>query len=208
MIEADTDAVRAVVDEFFAAFTSGSGLPSRMTRLRELFADGATVAQSLEDGITTYDVDSFVRPRQALLESGRLVDFREWVTAGRVDVFGDIAAWFGSYAKSGLLDGDPYAGRGTKSIQFVRTAGRWQIFAVAWCDERAGISSDGPGAPPDGLPVYRVLTGPDDATFCNRVSEALQLGYELHGGPAVTANGTSVVVAQALLWPGRQADAD
>ncbi|MFE1952089.1 DUF1737 domain-containing protein [Streptomyces sp. NPDC059524] len=55
--------------------------------------------------------------------------------------------------------------------------------------------------PPNGLPVYRVLTGPDDATFCQRVSEMLSLGYELHEGPAVTFNGTNVIVAQALIWP-------
>ncbi|MGW7067280.1 DUF1737 domain-containing protein [Streptomyces sp. NPDC054855] len=57
--------------------------------------------------------------------------------------------------------------------------------------------------PPDGLPVYRVLTGPDDARFCRRVSEAIELGYELHAGPAVTYNGESVIVAQALIWPQR-----
>ncbi len=56
--------------------------------------------------------------------------------------------------------------------------------------------------PPDGLPVYRVLTGPDDAAFCHRVSEAIALGYRLHKGPAVTFNGEQVIVAQALLWPG------
>lgn len=50
------------------------------------------------------------------------------------------------------------------------------------------------------LPRYRVLTGPDDDTFCYRVSEALDLGYELHGGPAITATGTTVYVAQALVW--------
>lgn len=56
--------------------------------------------------------------------------------------------------------------------------------------------------PPDGLPIYRLLTGPDDAAFCRRVSEALALGYRLHGSPAATCNGTQVIVAQALLWPG------
>jgi len=55
-------------------------------------------------------------------------------------------------------------------------------------------------APPDGLPHYRVLTGPDDAAFCHRVSEAIALGYRLHEGPAVTFNGQQVIVAQALLW--------
>lgn len=55
--------------------------------------------------------------------------------------------------------------------------------------------------PPNDLPVYRVLTGPDDAKFCHRVSEALALGYVLHGSPALTFNGQHVIVAQALIWP-------
>lgn len=54
--------------------------------------------------------------------------------------------------------------------------------------------------PPDGLPVYRVLTGPDDAEFCRRVSEALDMGYMLHKGPAVTFDGERVIVAQAMVW--------
>lgn len=65
------------------------------------------------------------------------------------------------------------------------------------------LTSDGP---PPGLPVYRLLTGKDDASFCHRVSEALALGYVLHGSPALTFNGTDVIAAQALLWsPGRAA---
>ena len=50
--------------------------------------------------------------------------------------------------------------------------------------------------------AYRVLTGPDDRTFCERVSAALADGYELHGSPSVTYDGERVVVAQALVLPG------
>lgn len=57
-------------------------------------------------------------------------------------------------------------------------------------------------SPPNDLPRYRLLTGKDDATFCHRVSEALDLGYRLHGSPAATFNGRDVIVAQALVWPG------
>jgi hypothetical protein len=57
------------------------------------------------------------------------------------------------------------------------------------------------GEPPQGLPRYRVLTGPDDERFCRRVSEALDLGYQLYGSPALTFDGDTVIVAQALLWP-------
>jgi len=55
--------------------------------------------------------------------------------------------------------------------------------------------------PPNGLPIYRLITGVDDAAFCHRVSEALIIGYKLYGSPAATFNGTCVIVAQALVWP-------
>ena len=57
------------------------------------------------------------------------------------------------------------------------------------------------GETPNGLPAYRILTGPDDDKFCRRVSEALALGYRLYGSPAATFDGKSVIVAQALIWP-------
>ena len=46
---------------------------------------------------------------------------------------------------------------------------------------------------------YRVLTGPDDHAFCERVSAALDEGWRLHGGPALTADGGRVIVAQAVV---------
>ncbi|WP_395700223.1 DUF1737 domain-containing protein [Aquabacterium sp.] len=59
--------------------------------------------------------------------------------------------------------------------------------------------------PPDNLPPYRLLTGPDDAAFCRRVSDALALGYKLYGSPAATFNGQQVIVAQAIVWPTAEA---
>ncbi len=53
---------------------------------------------------------------------------------------------------------------------------------------------------------YRVLTGPDDRAFCERVSAALEEGYVLHGGPAVTFDGQRVIVAQAIVHPGANGD--
>ncbi|MCX5121753.1 DUF1737 domain-containing protein [Micromonospora sp. NBC_00362] len=44
--------------------------------------------------------------------------------------------------------------------------------------------------------------GPDDEKFCRRVSEALDLGFRLHGDPAVTFDGERVIAAQAVAWPG------
>ncbi|WP_066289200.1 DUF1737 domain-containing protein [Arthrobacter sp. B6] len=66
--------------------------------------------------------------------------------------------------------------------------------------------SDAP-APEEKL-SYRLITGPDDRTFCERISTALAEGYVLHGSPAVTFNGSNAIVAQALVLPAAIASAD
>jgi hypothetical protein len=49
--------------------------------------------------------------------------------------------------------------------------------------------------------VYRILTGPDDATFCHRVTEALNKGWSLYGSPTLTfdAETKRVVCGQAIV---------
>ncbi|GAB2708425.1 DUF1737 domain-containing protein [Nocardia thraciensis] len=49
---------------------------------------------------------------------------------------------------------------------------------------------------------YRLITGPDDAIFCERISKLLEDGYRLHGSPSVTFNGIHVIAAQAVVWEG------
>jgi hypothetical protein len=46
---------------------------------------------------------------------------------------------------------------------------------------------------------YRLITGKDDATFCQRISKLLDEGYMLCGSPSATFNGTDVIVAQAVI---------
>jgi hypothetical protein len=48
---------------------------------------------------------------------------------------------------------------------------------------------------------YRLLTGPDDRLFCERVSAALDDGYVLHGGPTLTFDGDRVIAGQAVVLP-------
>ncbi len=48
---------------------------------------------------------------------------------------------------------------------------------------------------------YRLLTGPDDHAFCEGVSKALDEGYQLYGAPSITFNGTTAIVAQAVILP-------
>ena len=50
------------------------------------------------------------------------------------------------------------------------------------------------------ITVYRFLTGPDDASFCHRVSEALSKGWLLYGAPSLTFDAVKgrVICGQAV----------
>ena len=46
---------------------------------------------------------------------------------------------------------------------------------------------------------YRMLTGIDDSAFCQKVSDALDEGYELYGSPTMTFDGKNAYVGQAVV---------
>ncbi|WP_441248001.1 DUF4440 domain-containing protein [Kitasatospora sp. McL0602] len=131
MSKSEIDAVTA---EFFGAFDNRGGKPADVARIRRLLLPSGVIVCTRPE-LTVYTVEEFVEPREKLLNEGRLVEFSEWETSERTEIAGDIASRFGEYAKSGLLDGEPYEGRGTKTIQFVRTSEGWRITAFSWHDQ-------------------------------------------------------------------------
>ncbi|MDX3534604.1 DUF4440 domain-containing protein [Streptomyces sp. MB09-01] len=131
MSKAEIDVVTA---EFFGAFDNRGGKAADVGRLRRLMLPGAVVVKTGPD-LTSYTVDEFIEPRRLLLSGGRLAEFSEWETSERTEIAGDIASRFGEYRKSGILDGEPFEGGGTKTIQFVRTPEGWRIAAFAWFDQ-------------------------------------------------------------------------
>ena len=48
---------------------------------------------------------------------------------------------------------------------------------------------------------YRFLTGPDDASFCQKVSDALSEGYVLYGDPVMASCNGGRVCGQAVILP-------
>ena len=58
--------------------------------------------------------------------------------------------------------------------------------------------------PPEGALPYRLLTGKDDRTFCERVSKALDDGWQLYGEPKLSYDWWrgQTKCAQAVVWPG------
>jgi uncharacterized protein YndB with AHSA1/START domain len=150
----DQEAIQDVVARFFAAFVSGPDSGGRLAELRRLMLPQAVIIRTCGGEPTVYDVDSFIAPRQQLLESGNLLGFREWEVQGRTEVFGDIAQHFCSYAKTGVQQGAPFSARGMKALQLVRTVVGWRISAVAWDDERDGLTLGQAWVPSEATPLH------------------------------------------------------
>ena len=51
------------------------------------------------------------------------------------------------------------------------------------------------------MKLYRFLTGPDDSSFCHRVSEAISNGWELYGTPTLVYDSQreSLICGQAVI---------
>ena len=49
------------------------------------------------------------------------------------------------------------------------------------------------------MQLYSCITGPDDETFCKRVSDKLNRGWRLHGAPTLTYDAKTVIAGQALV---------
>src|SRR5579884_1808194 len=133
--------IDAVTAEFFDAFDNRGGRVPDVDRLRRLMLPAGVIVVT-RPRFVAYTVDEFIEPRRQLLTDGRLVEFSEWETSQRTEVAGDIASRFLEYRKSGILNGEPFEGGGTKHMQLVRTPEGWRIAAVAWFDE--------PDLPPQG----------------------------------------------------------
>ncbi len=65
---------------------------------------------------------------------------------------------------------------------------------------RNGIETDPSWRQALATTLYRMLTGPDDAAFCHRVSKALSQGWQLYGPSTLTYDTEQkrVVCGQAI----------
>jgi hypothetical protein len=131
----DIRAIDALARAFYCLFDNREGAGAGVEDVVAFFHDAAVIAKRTAGGFETSGPAEFARPRVALLRSGALTGFHEWETASETHVEGDLASRRSRYAKSGTMDGRPWAGRGTKLFQLVREQGRWRILSLAWADD-------------------------------------------------------------------------
>ena len=129
-----------LTDEFFQAVSFEAGELPRYEDIHALFIENGLLIKNVGTTPEISSVDQFIEPRRATVSAGELTRFREVELSETTEVFGNVAHRFSAYAKSGTMKGVPFEARGMISTQFIRTPGGWRMSAMAWDDERPGLS--------------------------------------------------------------------
>ena len=137
--KAEIDALSAA---FFKVFVTDTEKPVNLDKLYELFIPQGQIIKNVGSPAVpeVCDLAQFIELRLKLLNDGSLQDFYEQELSARTEIFGNIAQRFCTYLKSGVLNGQSFQQKGMKTMQFVRTTQGWKLAAVAWDDEREGLS--------------------------------------------------------------------
>jgi hypothetical protein len=126
--------------EFFDAVSFESGGTPAYRKIHALFIETGLLIKNSGPTPEIASVREFIEPRQATVSAGALTRFKEAELSETTEIFGNVAHRFSVYAKSGSLHGADFEARGMISTQFVLTPGGWRMSAMAWDDERPGLS--------------------------------------------------------------------
>jgi hypothetical protein len=125
---------------FFHAVTFETGDAPPYDNIYALFIESGLLIKNTGAAPEIFNVREFIEPRAAMVRAGDLTRFREVELSETTVIFGNVAHRFSAYAKSGAMKGVPFEGRGMISSQFVLTPDGWRVSAMAWDDERPGLS--------------------------------------------------------------------
>ena len=140
----DLATVKAEIDrlttEFFLAVSFEEGATPNYENIYELFIESGLLVKNTGSTPEINTIRQFIEPRQVAVRNGELTRFHEIELCETTEIFGNVAHRFNSYAKSGTIKGVPFTARGMVSTQFIKTTAGWKISAMAWDDERPGLS--------------------------------------------------------------------
>jgi hypothetical protein len=133
-MDADAVELAALTKRFFRAVSFERGHIPVYGRIRALFIRGGKLINNSSGIPEIWTVEGFIASRRKLVDSGILTSFKEAETSATVEVFGRVAHRLSVYEKRGMRQGEPIAGGGLISTQFILTPGGWKMSSMAWDD--------------------------------------------------------------------------
>ena len=96
-----------------------------------IFAPGARLVRVTDDGVFEFDLASYQRNFEQMIDSGALPSFWEAEIWRETRQFGEVAHVLSAYETRHTRDGAP-VNRGVNSLQLFERDSRWWISAMIW----------------------------------------------------------------------------
>ena len=125
---------------FFRAVSFTHGKMPHYNELYNLFINEGLLIKNNTETPEISSISQFVEPRRKLVISGQLTSFTEFEQSEITEIFGNEAHRLSTYEKSGTLNGSMFNTKGIISTQFIMTPLGWKMNAMAWDDERPGLT--------------------------------------------------------------------
>jgi hypothetical protein len=97
----------------------------------EIFAPGARMVRVNDDGVFPFDLQSYRKDFDRMIDSGEMPSFWEGELWRETRLFGDVAHVLSAYETRRSREGE-VLNRGVNSIQLFKRDGRWWISAMIW----------------------------------------------------------------------------
>jgi len=130
-----------VIAAMYASFSFERGERPDRQRQSEIFAPGARLVRVNDDGVFEFDLASFQRNLEEMIDSGTLVSFWEGELWRETRQFSDIAHVLSGYETRTTRGGEVLY-RAVKSIQAFQRNNRWWISAMLWRREGKDLQID------------------------------------------------------------------
>ena len=144
------ESVDDVITEMYAIVSFEPGRRPDWSRQEKIFAPGARLVRVRDAGVFEFDVESFQKNFDAMIDSGELPSFWEAEIWRETRQYDDVMHVLSAYDTRQSLHGE-FLGRGVNSIQLFRRNGHWWISAMIWRREGATVRI------PDDTPEKRAL---------------------------------------------------
>jgi len=143
----ERDDIQTLIDEMYALISGPGGRVRDWERQRQLFMPGTRMIRTRIDGQGRPEpevlrLEDYGANYEQLM-GGR--DFFEVEIRNTIQVFGRVAQVFSAYEAFADQARQQRLKRGVNVIQFYRFDEGWKIIAMAWDDERPGLSLDETG---------------------------------------------------------------
>jgi aryl carrier-like protein len=123
--------IDSVIAEMYDSVSFAPGERPDWSRQNEIFAPGARMVRVSDDGVFEFDLASFSKNLDAMIDSGVLPSFWEGEIWRETHLFGEVAHVLSAYETRWTREGD-LINRGVNSIQLFQRDGRWWISAMIW----------------------------------------------------------------------------